>query len=382
MPNRDPKFTVMIPTREREGTLPAAIASALVDPRDDLEVLVVDNFGEGGVRTIVEAIADRRVRYVRAPRRLPMSENWSFGLGHVRGRYVFILGDDDAMMPDGLARVDRCLRETGQPIVAWRKETSYYWKDAILTARRNMLHVDLARVGEEAVVASKDLLAVYYASEVSFADLPSLYTSFVERSILERIKDRAGQYFVTSTPDVESGVSCCYFVDSFARLARGASLSGTSGSSIGTSAVFPNLSSAARDKWALEHDPAAYAVHESLVPSTSLEMHIANVNIRARLALFPDDDRYDVRIDRVIGSILGNINRNPDRYEELLDDAQRLAAKYRLALKPEAVPPKKPRDEVRRKGLSPSGLLAIDGDVAGFHDAAAAARVASALLPD
>lgn len=382
MSNRDPKYTVMIPTREREATLPAAIASALVDPRDDLEVLVVDNFGEGGVRVIVEALADPRVRYLRSPKRLPMSENWSFGLGHARGRYVFVLGDDDAMMPDAMARVDRCLRESGQPIVTWRKETSYYWKDAILAARRNMLHVDLSQLGAEEVVASKELLATYYASEISFAELPSLYTSFVERGVLEKIVERAGRYFTTSTPDVESGVTCAYFVESFARLARGASLSGTSGGSIGTSAVFPNLSSAARDRWAMEHDPSAYAVHESLVPSTSLEMHIANVNIRTRLALFPDDDRFDVRIDRVIGSILGNINRNPERYEELLDDAQRLAAKYGLVLKMEGVPPKKPRNEVRRKGLSPSGVLAIDGDVAGFSDAAAAARIASALLPD
>src|SRR5438094_861105 len=99
-----PIITVVIPTRERVATLRSTVATALDQRSRDLEVLVSDNASNDGTAAFIHTVADARLRYVNTGRRLSMSANWEFALEHVRGEYILIVGDDDALLPGALDR--------------------------------------------------------------------------------------------------------------------------------------------------------------------------------------------------------------------------------------------------------------------------------------
>jgi glycosyltransferase involved in cell wall biosynthesis len=83
-----PSITIIIPTRERHETLGASIRTCVEQDYADLEILVSDNASEDSTKDTVSRFKDPRLRYIRAPKRLSMTENFCFGLEHARGTYM------------------------------------------------------------------------------------------------------------------------------------------------------------------------------------------------------------------------------------------------------------------------------------------------------
>src|SRR3954468_2228340 len=106
MPERPPLLSVIVPTRARVSTLPFTLATILDQQTRAFEVIVSDNRSEDGTREAVQRIADDRVRYIDTGERLAMTDNWEFALGHARGRYALFVGDDDAILPGALDRLE------------------------------------------------------------------------------------------------------------------------------------------------------------------------------------------------------------------------------------------------------------------------------------
>lgn len=95
-------FSVVIPTFRRNRELAEAIASVQRQPGVTLEILVVDDCPNGGARTVVEALNDSRVTYLRNPKPTGGVPSVVRNLAwpSARGRFVHFLDDDD-MVPDG-----------------------------------------------------------------------------------------------------------------------------------------------------------------------------------------------------------------------------------------------------------------------------------------
>src|SRR5262245_30208092 len=94
-----PRFSVVIPTRERAGTLRHSLRTCLEQDFDDYEIVVCDNCSSTATRQVVDEADSPRVRYVRADRPLAMSANWELAVAAARGEYVTVLGDDDGLLP-------------------------------------------------------------------------------------------------------------------------------------------------------------------------------------------------------------------------------------------------------------------------------------------
>jgi glycosyltransferase involved in cell wall biosynthesis len=148
MADGGPRFSVVIPTRERAGTLRYALRTCLNQSFDDYEIIVCDNHSSPPTRAVVDEAGSRKVRYVRAPEPLAMSANWELAVGAARGEYVLVLGDDDGLLPHALGELDRLLRESGARAVRWT-QASYTWPDIALPGQGNYLRVPLARGREE-----------------------------------------------------------------------------------------------------------------------------------------------------------------------------------------------------------------------------------------
>ena len=92
---RDPKITVIIPTRERCDVLEKSLQTVTTQDYDNLQIIVSDNFSNDGTEDIVRSTHDSRVKYVNTGKRLSMSHNWEFALSHVTEGWVTIIGDDE-----------------------------------------------------------------------------------------------------------------------------------------------------------------------------------------------------------------------------------------------------------------------------------------------
>lgn len=100
---RRPRVSVCIPAYARPAELREAILSVLAQDFADFEVVVSDD--SGGLRAVVDAIGDGRVRYFRNAANLGMAGNYTAALNRARGDYVGILDDDDWLMPGFLTAV-------------------------------------------------------------------------------------------------------------------------------------------------------------------------------------------------------------------------------------------------------------------------------------
>jgi len=114
------KFSLIIPTADRHYLLQHSLRALLSHKRDDVEIIVSDNYSSPETKAVVDAHrADGRLRYFRTDRRLPMPAHWDFAWSKARGRFVVINCDDDALSASGLDAVERAIDRLGAEIVSW-----------------------------------------------------------------------------------------------------------------------------------------------------------------------------------------------------------------------------------------------------------------------
>lgn len=100
-PEIDPKplATVVIPTHDRVAFATRAVASALAQTAQPVEVIVVD---DGSPQPFRLADADARVRVIRREGSGGPCVARNAGLAEARGRWIVFLDDDDELFPDML----------------------------------------------------------------------------------------------------------------------------------------------------------------------------------------------------------------------------------------------------------------------------------------
>jgi glycosyltransferase involved in cell wall biosynthesis len=125
------KISVLLPTRDRLELLPHAVASVRRQRDEEWEIVISDNCSSGDVEGYVSSLNDERVRYVRAPRVLSITENWNNALLHSTGEYVIMLGDDDALLSDYLTHTKRLIAEFESPEVIYHSALSYAYPGVI-----------------------------------------------------------------------------------------------------------------------------------------------------------------------------------------------------------------------------------------------------------
>ncbi len=119
-----PAVSVLIPARNEEHGIVAAVEAALASRGVTVEVVVLDDHSEDGTAALVEALArrDGRVRLLRAP---PLPGGWcgKQHACHVLGRsarydLLAFLDADVRLGPDGLARLAAFQRHSGAALVS------------------------------------------------------------------------------------------------------------------------------------------------------------------------------------------------------------------------------------------------------------------------
>ena len=379
-----PRFSILIPTRDRPDTFQHTLKTVITQPGDDYEIVVADNCSSPRTKEIVDEWNSDKIKYIRTDTILPMADNWERGLEECTGDYVTILGDDDAFLPSTLILARKVLDQTNTQILSWALHT-YWWPDTIVPWNRNRLFLTF---GDNAAHMDKrNNLRAFYKDQISFGKLPMIYNSFIHKDCIDQVKKKHGCYFaIPHIPDVFSGVVNLTLDADWYHVNRPMAIRGNSGKSNGTAQWARSLGEKQREQYLIEEKVKLEGMmHETLIPSPNLQLIIANCKIRCKELLFPDDNELTVEISQVISNIVTNLNAEPEAYDDNLADAHALAKKHNLTIDPTKIPACQPVYRSPTSGLMGSkdkiNGLAVNGDLADIDNIYQASRLADALMP-
>jgi glycosyltransferase involved in cell wall biosynthesis len=300
-----PRFSVVLPTRERAHTLRHSLQTCLDQDFEDYEVIVCDNHSSPATRQVVEEAASPRVRYVRAPEPLAMSNNWELALAHATGEYVTVLGDDDGLLSHALRELDRLITRTAARVVRWGA-AFYLWPTIVLEGEANHLTVPLGR-GLETVDGAAAIAAVIDFRKF-YTALPMIYNSVIHRDLIDAARAGAGRVFANHCPDIYSGFVFAYLAGSYLSVEAPMSVSGLSGNSTGVATLLSRRSSDVATEFRHFNTRAGLNRHP-WVPELPIfpESPVADSFQFAKEAHFPNDDRLRLDRQRLAAQCVANL---------------------------------------------------------------------------
>lgn len=387
-----PRLSVVIPSRERAHTLRFTLRTCVAQAFDDCEILVSDNGGPPATREVVEAMSDPRVRYVRTPGTLAMSDSWDFALSQAAGEYVMVIGDDDGLLLHALPEIDRLLRLLDTPILRW-DSVCYTWPDlpAQPYAAPNELLIPLGQVDFYYPIrrrAAPDVISLVLDSGLSYAHLPSLYCSAVHRDMLERLRARTGRLFRSRSPDIYSAFALAQLAGHFFSVSAPMNINALSGRSTGVSQLYLREPSPVGDEFRQLSDDAGYPMHPAVPDLSLMCAMVADSFQHAREALGSDGKLPPLDRKRLAIECLRTASaEDPAEWEALVEKIRRALRDDRAltawfettsgSYRPACFPHLSPRPEWRRYGWT---YLHLDASEFGIADVWGVADFCERLL--
>jgi hypothetical protein len=306
-----PRISIVIPTRDRPGTLGFALRTCLTQDFEDFEVVVSDNCSPPTTREVVESFADPRIKYVRAPNPLAMTDSLEFAVGHASGEYVTLIGDDDGYLPNALSEMDRLLELADAKALRW-DSVLYNWPDIARQhyASPNTLLLPLRMENNYQAIHCHEARPMIRAAinfDISYADLPNIYCSVIHRDLFEQLRRQTGRVFKSRTPDVYAAFAVAHVAGRYHSLNAPLAIAGTSGKSTGIARHFVKGSSAIDADFRNLNDQAGHVLHSQVPDLPPIASAVADAFLYVKEALYPDDDALALDRRRLISTCLREI---------------------------------------------------------------------------
>jgi hypothetical protein len=218
-----PKFSIVMPTRNRAQLLVYALQSALGQTYKDYEIIISDNDSSDDTADVVQRLGDRRVQYFRTDRCLSMPDSWEFALGKARGQWVTFLCDDDAVSPRLLERVAEVIAKSESHLVGWARACYFHhtwrdprWRNRLMIRRftGQVVHYD----------SQTQLARLFTFGKVG--GLPRMLDSCCHQELIHKVRLLVGRFFLHPYPDFSSSALALSVVDQYPYLDIPLALSG------------------------------------------------------------------------------------------------------------------------------------------------------------
>ncbi|HXB06412.1 MAG TPA: glycosyltransferase family A protein [Puia sp.] len=246
-----PFFSIIIPTRNRYETLPYALITVLKQEFGSFELIVSDNSDEanlGGAGSIRSYLQDPRVKYVRPPSVLPMSDHWEFAVSQATGEYIIVFGDDDGLVEGSLGYIHDIFQKTAAQLVSWFR-VEYSWPDRLPAGLANMMIIP--HTVKTGLIDAEKYIKGIIAHKEDYRTLPMLYNSAVSRQLIQTLKDRTGRIFNAVSPDIYSGFAFAHLTKHYISVGRPLSINGVSAKSNGAAHANNSRNETRTDFWEL-----------------------------------------------------------------------------------------------------------------------------------
>lgn len=376
-----PKFSILVPTRQRADTLHFALQTAVAQDFDDVEILVHESGDDPRTAKVVAEIGDYRTRHIRTIEPVAMKENWERAVAAATGDYLTIIGDDDAILAGACSEAAQILDRYPVDVLTWRP-AAYFWPGSAPSVLQNRLQAYLPKASGFELQDLRTLLYLAYHFKEHHYTMPTMLHSFVGRPLVDRVIEGLGSYFSSAAPDIASAVADAWFGESCILAHRPLSISGISHHSTGSRMHF------SRDlNLRKEAEEAAFAggveFHPSLPNSRNSQIFAANEMMTMKQALFPNE-RPDFNYRSLIQRALDSLATGLEDYEAGLADIRRTAELNGIDLDWFTVPPPAPRDRKPAQGvvyLGEAVLIDVDCAAEGESNVAGAGRLLASILP-
>jgi len=118
-----PKFSILIPTRNREDLLRHAVISVLEQTYVNFEIVISDNNSYDFTQEFCLSLCDQRVKYTRLEQDVTVDVNWNNAFLLAQGEYIIQIGDDDYLAP-------QCLKELVENIDLYSDSDIFIYSQA------------------------------------------------------------------------------------------------------------------------------------------------------------------------------------------------------------------------------------------------------------
>jgi glycosyltransferase involved in cell wall biosynthesis len=377
-----PLISVVIPTLRRPDTLHFALQTLVAQDYQYCEFIVQNNGHDPAIEAVVRSCGDERICHFATPEVLPMTDNWEVGLSNARGDIVTFIGDDDGLMPDACSIAAAFFEKHDNDLLSWAPYW-YFWSAYFHPGFRNRLlaNVDFNFFAEE--VSSRRELSRVFSYRSTYDRLPMIYNSFVHRRVLDRARGRLGRYFLGISPDITSGIVNAAISESFMRLSRPLSVTGTSQHSTGHTINYSgnrlsHSASMIRDFHPFEED-------RRLPPNNLLQVLIARDLLSIQGRMFPNDRSIVFNYRGLMQAIGDTINDHPGYYDELVEAIKFIGSAHGIDSVEITIPPRTDTRLIPKLGADVIGngvvRFVMDGAVIGLRSIADAVRLMAQIAP-
>ncbi len=232
-----PILSVLIPTRNRAFYLDYAIRSAININHQQVEILISNNKSNDNTTEICRQFDDPRVKLFETNEVIPMHSNYESLLQKATGEWVYVLGDDDALMPhvvDYLCYVN-AKYPACEALVTPR--AYYFWENARDSSAGVVVNASFQDF--EIWVDSKKLMSDLLDAKSIYFYGPQNYSGgFHRHSLIRRVlNSQNGVYYKSVVPDAYSALMGCVHTYRFLRTGVPVTWVGTSDSKLSSTQV-------------------------------------------------------------------------------------------------------------------------------------------------
>src|SRR5215813_4359296 len=364
-----PRFSLVLPTRQRSDVLGHCLATLIKQDFDDYEIIVQNNGRDPATEAVIHDFANDRVRHCYSDAILTTTENWEAGIRNARGDYVCVIGDGDAIFPDCCRIAADIVDRTGIELLTW-PTWAYFWPGFIRPDYRNFLIATVNFELTARMIESEELLRRLHRFEGVMP--PYIYHSFVHRSVIERAVSDNGRYILSSYPDFSSGLVNAAYVARFARVSRSLSVVGLSHHSSAGKIFFADQEASPE---IVKKDFHPHPVDPRLIWINNVPIMIANeLLLEPHQTLLSRYGMMEVDFVRLLERMASEINFRPAFYEQTLATIKALAERHSIDLGDILIPPRANLPQRLVSCAAPCGphrvRYAIDGEAAGLRSSA------------
>ncbi len=192
---------IVIPTRNRAELAINAINSVLSQENCELELIVSDNStDEAEVSRLADYVHqsdDKRLRYIRPPKILPMTEHWNWAMQQA---LEISQSNHITFLTDRLLFAKNCLQNLQSILTKYPAKIVSYTFDSIEDSKTPVSLSQVRYTGKLFEIESASVLKLYAEMERIQA-LPKMLNSVAPRELMTKIFEKYGNYFFSISPD-------------------------------------------------------------------------------------------------------------------------------------------------------------------------------------
>lgn len=231
------KVSIVVPTRNRAYLLKSAITSVINQDYKNLEIIICDNFSADNTKEIVESFCDERIVYIKTDKPLSMPDNWEFALNRVTGDYVAYITDDSFLMPKCISNALNELQKSDSKVVVW-KHCTYFSSNWLEPEKRNNLYIPKASQRSYILNSNESLKKLFNDSDSMNTKVPKSINSLCHRSIIEKVVNKQGRFFLPIAPDWSSAAGVLLNTENYLFIDKVFYIDSVTTASVGAVAAF------------------------------------------------------------------------------------------------------------------------------------------------